>query len=92
MKYELRTVKSFDKNFKSLDRTTQKLIKNWICNNLLDCENPRLKGKPLVGNFKGIWRYRIGSYRMLCKIEDEKLIIFALSVGHRRDIYKKELY
>ncbi|MFR7759644.1 MAG: type II toxin-antitoxin system RelE family toxin, partial [Peptoniphilus grossensis] len=37
--------------------------------------------------FKGVWRYRIGSYRLLAKIDDDKLIIFAIDVGHRRDIY-----
>ena len=88
MKYELRTDKRFDKAFKSLDRPVQKTIKAWIENNLIDCEDPRRNGKALSGNLKGIWRYRIGNYRLLCKIEDKKLIIFALNIGHRREIYK----
>ena len=72
---------------KKLDRQSQKLIKNWIEGNLMDCPDPRFSGKPLTGNFKGVWRYRIGSYRLLTKIDDDKLIIFAIDVGHRRNIY-----
>ncbi|QQE46456.1 Toxin RelG [Peptoniphilus harei] len=87
MTYQVRTTKKFDKSFKKLDRQSQKLIKNWIEGNLMDCPDPRFSGKPLTGNFKGVWRYRIGSYRLLTKIDDDKLIIFAIDVGHRRNIY-----
>ncbi|MFQ9966985.1 MAG: type II toxin-antitoxin system RelE family toxin [Peptoniphilus sp.] len=44
--------------------------------NLIACQDPRFYGKALTGNFKGIWRYRIGAYRLLAKIYDDKLIIF----------------
>lgn len=87
MSYQVRTTKKFDKSFKKLDRHSQKLIKNWIEGNLINCLNPRLWGKALTGNFKGLWRYRIGAYRLLAKIDDDKLIIFAIDGGHRRDIY-----
>ena len=87
MTYQVRTTKKFDESFKKLDRQSQKLIKNWIEGNLMDCPDPRFSGKPLTGNFKGVWRYRIGSYRLLTKIDDDKLIIFAIDVGHRRNIY-----
>ena len=87
MIYQVRTTKKFDKSFKKLDRQSQKLIKNWIEGNLMDCPDPRFSGKPLTGKFKGVWRYRIGSYRLLTKIDDDKLIIFAIDVGHRRNIY-----
>ena len=76
MTYKVRTTKKFDKSFKKLDRQSQKLIKNWMECNLIDCQDPRFYGKALTGNFKGIWRYRIGAYRLLAKIDDDKLIIF----------------
>lgn len=79
MIYQVRTTKKFDKSFKKLDRQSQKLIKNWIEGNLMDCPDPRFSGKPLTGNFKGVWRYRIGSYRLLTKIDDDKLIIFFIN-------------
>ncbi len=52
-------------------------------------ENPRITGKPLKGNKKGIWRYRVGDYRILCDIQDKKLVILALELGNRKEIYKK---
>ena len=51
------------------------LILNWIGKNLEGCENPRQHGKPLVGNNAGVWRYRVGNYRILADILDDKLII-----------------
>lgn len=85
--YDLIYDKKYLKSLKKLDIQAQKIITNWIENNLLNCEEPRFSGKPLTGNFKGLWRYRIGSYRLLAKIDDDKLIIFAIDVGHRRNIY-----
>lgn len=51
--------------------------------------NPRQLGKALTGQFKGLWRYRLGNYRLICDIQDDKLIILALEVGHRKSIYKQ---
>ena len=87
MSYSVRTTPRFDKSFKKLDMYTQRIIKSWIENNLLDCENPRAHGKALSANRAGQWRYRIGDYRLLCHIDDDELIILALNVGHRRAIY-----
>lgn len=89
MTYELRTDKRFDKAFKKLDRPVQMMLKDWIEKNLVDCDDPRRIGKALTGNLSDICRYRIGNYRLLCKIDDGALIIFALNVGHRKDIYNK---
>lgn len=85
--YDLIYDKKYLKSLKKLDIQAQKIISNWVENNLLNCEEPRFSGKPLTGNFKGVWRYRIGSYRLLAKIDDDKLIIFAIDGRHRRDIY-----
>lgn len=87
MKYSLETTPRFDKEFKKLDRYTQRIIKSWIERNLEGCENPRQHGKGLTANRSGQWRYRIGDYRLICQIEDNKMIILALSVGHRKEIY-----
>lgn len=87
MKYSFETTLEFDKAFKKLDRYTQRIIKAWIDKNIIGCENPRQHGKSLIANHKGQWRYRIGDYRIICIIEDDKLIITALTVGHRREIY-----
>ena len=87
-KYEVELSERFKKEFRKLDKYTQKIIRAWIDKNLINCENPRQYGKGLTANRSGQWRYRIGDYRLICQIEDEKMIILALSVGHRKDIYK----
>ena len=86
MTYKIETTSRFDKEFKKLDKYTKKMIKAWIEKNLIDCENPRT-GKGLTSNRSGQWRYRIGDYRLICEIQDNELIILALSVGHRKDVY-----
>lgn len=88
MSYKVETTTRFDREFKKLDRYTQRMIKAWIEKNLVGCSNPRIHGKGLTANRTGQWRYRIGDYRIICLIEDDKLVILALTIGHRSDIYK----
>lgn len=87
MKYRIETTPRFDKEFRKLDRYTMRMIKAWIEKNLSDSENPRAHGKALTANRSGQWRYRIGDYRLICEIRDNELIILALSIGHRREVY-----
>ena len=88
MKYRVETTPRFEKEFRKLDRYTQRMLKAWIDKNLVGCENPRIHGKGLTANRSGQWRYRIGDYRLICEINDGELIILALSVGHRREVYE----
>ena len=88
MSYKVETTARFDREFKKLDRYTQRMIKAWIEKKLVGCSNPRIHGKGLTANRTGQWRYRIGDYRIICLIEDDKLVILALTIGHRSDIYK----
>ncbi len=86
-KYSVELSERFKKEFKKLDKYTQKIMRAWMNKNLVCCEDPRVHGKALTANRTGQWRYRIGDYRLICEIQDDKLIILALSVGHRREIY-----
>lgn len=86
MRYEVEFTPRFEKDFRKLDRYTQKMLKAWIEKNLVHCENPRIHGKGLTANRSGQWRYRIGDYRIICQIDDGNLIILALTVGHRKNI------
>ena len=90
MSYRVETTPRFDKEFKKLDKYTQRILKSWIQKNLFACDNPREHGKGLTANLNGLWRYRIGDYRLICDIQDEELVILALTVGHRREIYDKK--
>ena len=87
--YNVELSDRFKIEFRKLDKYTQKIIRAWIDKNLVDCENPRAHGRGLTANRSGQWRYRIGDYRLICAIEDERLVILALTVGHRSVIYKQ---
>ena len=76
------------KELKKPDKQTAALILGWIRKNLEGCDNPRVHGKGLTANRSGEWRYRVGDYRLLAEIQDGKLVILMLTVGHRSEIYK----
>ncbi|ALS77386.1 type II toxin-antitoxin system RelE/ParE family toxin [Planococcus sp. ANT_H30] len=76
------------KKLKKMDRYQASLLIGWIEKNLKDTDDPRIQGKAFVENHKGKWRYRVGDYRILALIEDEKIIITIIDVGHRKDIYE----
>ena len=87
MSYRVEFTESARKELKKLDKYTAALILSWIRKNLEGCQNPRQHGKALTANHSGQWRYRIGNYRLIAEIEDNRLVILLLAVGHRRDIY-----
>ena len=87
MKYSVEYTPRAVKDLKKLDKQTRALIFGWIENNLVNCENPRQHGKGLTANRSGQWRYRIGDYRLLAEIHDDKVVILVLTVGHRREVY-----
>lgn len=88
MVYKLEFSKRFDRQFSKLDKSTQRYIFNWLIKHLDNVENPRYSGKSLTGNKQGLWRYRIGNYRVIVDISDTNCVIIAAEVGHRKFIYK----
>ena len=86
-KYTVLFTERAKKNLKKLDKHTSSLIIGWIRKNLDGCNNPRQYGKGLTANKSGQWRYRVGDYRLIAEIEEEKITILLLNIGHRRDIY-----
>ncbi len=65
------------KQLKKLDKTMQKRILDYM-DEVGQLENPRSRGKALVENMRGLWRYRVGDYRVICEIQDSKIIISVL--------------
>lgn len=87
MKYDVEYSKIAMNTIKKMDSSTSNLIRTWIEKNLIDTENPRVKGKALTGDLKGLQRYRVGDYRILAEIQDAKIVILILDIGHRSKIY-----
>lgn len=86
-KYKVEYTPKAARQITKLDKIIRKLIFAWIDKNLQDCENPRIHGKGLTANRSGQWRYRIGDYRVISEIQDDKIIILVLEIGHRSKIY-----
>ena len=77
------------KELKKLDKQAQIKIINYLEFILDNCDDPRMLGKPLKSGAKNIWRYRAGNYRILCELQDAKMIILVVAVGDRKEIYEK---
>lgn len=91
MTWQLGFSRKADKQLSKMNPRISRVIVAWLLKHLDGCEDPRAFGKPLKGNKAGIWRYRIGDYRVLCDIRDEELLVLAIEVGHRRDIYERRM-
>ena len=76
------------RQLKKLDPFVRRMLITWVEKNLEGCADARAHGKSLVGDKSGLWRYRIGDYRLLCRLNDGRLVIEAIKVGHRREVYK----
>ncbi len=76
------------KELRKLDKQTQQEILRNFRKRIATDEDPRRFGKPLSRDLAGLWRYRVRNYRMICNIEDGKLLVLVLRVGHRKDVYE----
>ena len=88
--YHVSYSKLASKQLDKLDGSVRSRILSWINKNLEGTKQPRLKGGALQANLNDKWKYRIGDYRILAKIDDDEIIILVLEVGHRREIYHKD--
>ncbi len=77
-----------EKQLRKLDRPIQKRLLDWLDERINGCKDPRHFGEPLRGDLTGLWRYRVGDFRIICEIQDQQLIVLALAIGHRRKIYR----
>ena len=76
------------KELRKLDHQTQKEILSYLRKRIATNEDPRRFGKPLSKELAGLWRYRIRDYRVVCNIEDQKLLVLVVRVAHRKKVYK----
>lgn len=87
MTYTLKWSRAGQYSFRKLDRSVQRKIDLWLTKHVDGSENPRAFGKGLSANRTGYWRYRIGDYRVICRIYDDVLEIIAVHAGHRSNVY-----
>jgi mRNA interferase RelE/StbE len=71
-----------------LDKPVQRQIIRYLRERIEGEEDPRRFGKALTGNMVGLWRYRIGDYRVICSIEEDRLTVLVVHAGHRKSVYR----
>ena len=78
--------KSAAKELKKIGKSNSLKVVSYL-REIEKLDNPRLRGKELKGNLRSFWRYRVGDYRVICEIKDGELVVLALRVGHRKNVY-----
>ena len=76
------------RSLRKLDHSTQTEILRFLSTRVAAPEDPRRFGKALRHEFKGLWRYRVGDHRIVCRIEDARLTVLVVALGHRSTIYR----
>ncbi|MHB8654425.1 MAG: type II toxin-antitoxin system RelE family toxin [Terriglobia bacterium] len=76
------------RELEQLDRIAQRRVVRFLQERVAGNRNPRDLGKPLTGDLAGLWRYRIGEFRIVCRIDDDRLTVLVIRVAHRKDVYR----
>ncbi|WP_255408675.1 MULTISPECIES: type II toxin-antitoxin system RelE/ParE family toxin [unclassified Cryobacterium] len=85
-RWRVETTEQFDCQFRKLDRAVQRRVLLYL-EDVERLDDPRQRGKGLTANHSGVWRYRVGDYRVLVQIMDDTLVILAVNVDHRKNAY-----
>jgi mRNA interferase RelE/StbE len=75
------------RDLRKLGAEPQRLILRYLRQRIATAEDPRRFGRALTGDLKGLWRYRVGDYRIVAAIEDDRFVVLIVTVGHRREVY-----
>ncbi|MBX9705413.1 MAG: type II toxin-antitoxin system RelE/ParE family toxin [Gammaproteobacteria bacterium] len=88
--WAIKVTKVAFKQLEKINKFSQKRILNFLHSKLENTADPRMLGKALTGHSIGIWRYRVGDYRIICDIQDKTVTILVVTVGHRKEVYRKK--
>lgn len=89
MAWTIKFSKTADKALRKLDRSVSAKILDEL-ESISKLDDPRTRGKALQYNLSGLWRYRVGDYRIVCDIEDGVLVILVVDVAHRSKVYQRK--
>ncbi len=89
MAWNVELSETADRELGKLDSQQRKRILKFLHDRVAKLDDPRSIGKALQGSRLGeFWRYRVGDYRLICRIEDDRLLVLVLRIGHRKEIYR----
>lgn len=86
--WKVKFLETAEKQLEKFDKPICRLLTRYIAERLTTPEDPRRFGKALSGNLKEFWCYRLGDYRIICKILDEDILILVIRIAHRREVYE----
>ena len=89
MAWKIEFVPAAAKDLKKLGRSEAARVIATVERRIATLENPRQLGSALSGDLSGLWRWRIGDYRIVARIEDERITILVVRVSHRREVYRR---
>lgn len=75
------------RDLRKLGHEAQRLVLTYLRKRIATAQNPRRFGRALTRDLKGLWRYRVGDYRIVAAIEDDRFVVLVVTVGHRREVY-----
>lgn len=90
MAWQIEFTHEAEKQLSKIDRQSAKRIFNFLRERIAQAEDPRSLGKALKGVLREFWRYRIGDYRIISRIEDDRLLVLVVRVAHRREVYRQQ--
>lgn len=77
-----------EKELAALDTQAQREVIRYLRERIATENDPRRFGKALRGGLQGLWRYRVGDYRLVCQLRDHAFVVLVIRVGHRREVYQ----
>ena len=89
MSWEIEYDREALRDLRKLDRTIQREILDYTDQRIAKAEDPRKFGKPLRASKFGLWRYRLRDYRIICQLQDRRLVVLVVSIGHRSMVYEE---
>lgn len=87
-KWRIDFVKKAKKEFEKLPKDIQSRIVDFFNDRVIRSDNPYVLAKSLTGDKGGLWRYRVGDYRIICDINGDTITILVLAIAHRRNVYQ----
>lgn len=88
MAWTIEYAESARKPLRKMDQETRSRIRTFLEERVAGSDDPRATGKALKGPLATLWRYRVGDWRIICRIEDGRLVVLVLEIGHRREVYR----
>jgi mRNA interferase RelE/StbE len=86
--WQIELTESAAKTLRKLDKPVAGKITQFLRERVMPHDDPRVSGKALTGPLGGLWRYRVGDMRIICEIQDDRLLILVIDIGNRREVYR----